>query len=154
MAAFNTADGGVISSPHRRHRTVRFKKFLTKIDTEVAAHLDLRLVTDNYRTHKSPAIRTWLAAHPRFQVHYIPTYSSWVNRVERWFAYLTDDRRAEATTAASKPWRKTSSLDCRLEPEPETHHLDQNRRASPRLTWRSYSTNQRRSLGSDYQSSL
>jgi len=91
FAAFNTADGSVISSMHRRHRTIEFKKFLTKIDTEVPDHLDVHLVCDNYGTHKSPAIKTWLAAHPRFHVHYTPTYSSWINQVERWFAYLTDD---------------------------------------------------------------
>ena len=91
FAAFNTADGTVISSMHRRHRTIEFRKFLTKIDTEVPAELDVHLVCDNYGTHKSPAIRTWLAAHPRFHVHYTPTYSSWLNQVERWFAYLTDD---------------------------------------------------------------
>ena len=91
FAAFNTADGTVISSTHRRHRTLEFKKFLTKIDHEVPAELAVHLIVDNYGTHKSPAIRTWLAAHPRFHIHYTPTYSSWINQVERWFAYLTDD---------------------------------------------------------------
>jgi len=90
FAAFNTADGTVISSLHRRHRTVEFKKFLTKIDGEVPEHLDVHLVCDNYGTHKSPAIITWLPAHPRFHIHYTPTYSSWINQVERWFAYLTE----------------------------------------------------------------
>jgi len=73
FAAFNTADGTVISSLHRRHRTVEFRKFLTKIDGEVPEHLDVHLVCDNYGTHKSPAIITWLAAQPRFHVHYTPT---------------------------------------------------------------------------------
>ena len=91
FAAFNTADGTVISSMHRRHRTIEFTKFLTKIDAEVPAELEVHLVADNYGTHKSPAIKKWLAAHPRFHVHYTPTYSSWLNQVERWFAYLTDD---------------------------------------------------------------
>ncbi len=91
FAAFNTADGTVISSLHRRHRTIEFKKFLTKIDTNVPAELDVHMICDNYGTHKSPAIRKWLDAHPRFHVHYTPTYSSWINQVERWFAYLTDD---------------------------------------------------------------
>jgi transposase len=91
FAAFNTADGTVISSLHRRHRTVEFTKFLAKIDAEVPQDLAVHLVCDNYGTHKSPAIKKWLAAHPRFQVHYTPTYSSWINQVERWFAYLTDD---------------------------------------------------------------
>jgi transposase len=91
FAAFNTADGTVISSLHRRHRTIEFKKFLTKIDNEVPGHLDIHLVVDNYGTHKTPAIKAWLARHPRFHIHYTPTYSSWLNQVERWFAYLTDD---------------------------------------------------------------
>jgi transposase len=91
FAAFNTADGTVISALHRRHRTIEFKKFLTKIDAEVPADLDVHLVCDNYGTHKSPAINKWLAAHPRFHLHHTPTYSSWLNQVERWFAYLTDD---------------------------------------------------------------
>jgi transposase len=91
FAAFNTADGTVISSVHRRHRTIEFKKFLTKLDAQVPADLDVHLVCDNYGTHKSPAIKKWLAAHPRFHVHHTPTYSSWLNQVERWFAYLTED---------------------------------------------------------------
>src|SRR3954451_16994400 len=91
FAAFNTADGTVISSLHRRHRTIEFKKFLTKIDDQVPADLDVHLVCDNYGTHKAPAIKTWLQAHPRFHMHHTPTYSSWLNQVERWFAYLTDD---------------------------------------------------------------
>lgn len=113
FAAFNTADGSVISSLHRRHRAVEFKKFLTKIDTEVPDDLDVHLVCDNYGTHKSPAIRTWLAAHPRFHVHYTPTYSSWLNQVERWFAYLTDDllrrgdhRSVQALEADIRAWVK------------------------------------------------
>jgi transposase len=91
FAAFNTADGSVISSTHRRHRTIEFKKFLNKIDTQVPEHLDVHLICDNYGTHKSPAIQRWLEQHPRFHMHYTPTYSSWINQVERWFAYLTDD---------------------------------------------------------------
>jgi transposase len=91
FAAFNTADGTVISAVHRRHRTIEFKKFLTKLDAELPADLQVHLVCDNYGTHKSPAIKTWLANHPRVHVHHTPTYSSWLNQVERWFAYLTED---------------------------------------------------------------
>ncbi|HEY7007339.1 MAG TPA: IS630 family transposase [Jatrophihabitantaceae bacterium] len=91
FAAFNTADGTVISSLHRRHRTIEFKKFLATIDAEVPADLQVHLVCDNYGMHKSPTIKKWLTAHPRLHVHYTPTYSSWINQVERWFAYLTDD---------------------------------------------------------------
>jgi transposase/transcriptional regulator with XRE-family HTH domain len=91
FAAFNIADGTVISSLHRRHRTTEFKKFLAKIDAEVPAHLQVHLVCDNYGTHQTPAIKKWLEAHPRFHMHHTPTYSSWLNQVERLFAYLTDD---------------------------------------------------------------
>ena len=89
FAAFNTNDGTVITELHRRHRTIEFKKFLATIDAQVPGHLDVHLICDNYGTHKSPAIKTWLSNHPRFHVHYTPTYSSWINQVERWFAYLT-----------------------------------------------------------------
>ena len=109
FAAFNVADGTVISGLHRRHRTVEFRKFLTKIDAEVPAHLEVHLICDNYGTHKTPAIKTWLAAHPRFHMHYTPTYSSWINQVERWFAYLTEDLLQRAITAASRPWKPTSA---------------------------------------------
>ena len=101
FAAFNTADGTVISSLHRRHRTIEFKKFLTKIDTEVPADLDVHLVCDNYGTHKTPAIRKWLAAHPRFHMHFTPTYSSWLNQVERWFALRHRRTHPHAATTAS-----------------------------------------------------
>ena len=81
----------MISSLHRRHRTIESKKFLNKIDSQVSEHLAVHLVCDNYGTHKSPAIRRWLESHPRFHMHHTPTYASWINQVERWFAYLTDD---------------------------------------------------------------
>ena len=91
FAAFNVADGTVISATHRKHRAVEFKKFLAKIDASVPGHLDVHLVCDNYGTHKSPTIKRWLQQHPRFHMHHTPTYSSWINQVERWFAYLTHD---------------------------------------------------------------
>ena len=114
FAAFNTADGSVISSLHRRHRTVEFKKFLAKVDTEVPDGLDIHLVCDNYGTHKAPAIKTWLAQHPRVQMHFTPTYSSWINQVERFFAYVTadllqrsDHRSTQALEADIRKWIKT-----------------------------------------------
>jgi transposase len=90
FAAFDTATGEVISSVHRRHRAVEFKKFLAKIDKEVPGHLDIHLICDNYGTHKTPAIKAWLERHPRFHMHFTPTGSSWLNQVERWFAFLAD----------------------------------------------------------------
>jgi transposase len=92
FAAFNIADGTVISELHRRHRHQEFLKFLKRIDKNVPAALDVHLVCDNYGTHKTPAIQGWLAGHPRFHVHFTPTGSSWINQVERWFGYLTDQK--------------------------------------------------------------
>ncbi len=91
FAAFNVADGSVISSLHRRHRSTEFKKFLVKIDTEVPDDLEVHLICDNYGTHKHPTVAKWLAAHPRFHMHFTPTYSSWINQVERFFAFITAD---------------------------------------------------------------
>jgi transposase len=90
FAAFNIADGTVISQLHRRHRAIEFKKFLVAIDKAVPADLDVHLVCDNYGTHKTPEIQAWLARHPRFHMHFTPTGSSWLNQVERWFGLLTD----------------------------------------------------------------
>jgi len=90
FAAFSIADGTVIGELHRRHRHQEFLKFLRKIDKNVPAGLDVHLVCDNYGTHKTPEVKAWLARHPRFHVHFTPTGSSWVNQVERWFGYLTD----------------------------------------------------------------
>jgi transposase len=90
FAAFNIADGTVISELHRRHRAIEFRKFLTAIDKAVPAGLAVHLVCDNYATHNTPEIKTWLGRHPRFHVHFTPTGSSWMNQVERWFGLLTD----------------------------------------------------------------
>lgn len=90
FAAFNIADGTVISELHRRHRAVEFRKFLTAIDKAVPAELDVHLVADNLATHKTATIRDWLARHPRFHLHFTPTGSSWLNQVERWFGLLTE----------------------------------------------------------------
>jgi len=90
FAALDVATGEVIGSIHRRHRAAEFKKFLVTLDGRVPAELDVHLICDNYSTHKTPAIRTWLDAHPRFHMHFTPTYSSWLNQVERWFGLLTD----------------------------------------------------------------
>ena len=89
FAALDVATGRVIGSVHRRHRAVEFKKFLAKLDKQVPAELGVHLVCDNYATHKTDTIQRWLAAHPRFHLHFVPTSSSWLNQVERWFSELT-----------------------------------------------------------------
>jgi transposase len=89
FAAFNIADGTVISVLYRHHRAAEFRKFLARIDKTVPAGLEVHVVCDNLATHKAPLIQEWLARHPRFRLHFTPTGSSWINQVERWFGYLT-----------------------------------------------------------------
>ena len=88
-AALDVASGNVISDMTRRHRAEEFRRFLNLIDKSVPAHLDVHVVLDNSSTHKTPSIQRWLLRHPRFTFHFTPTYSSWLNLVERWFAELT-----------------------------------------------------------------
>ena len=82
-AALDLTTGKVIGALHSRHRAIEFKKFLQTLDREVPDHLDVHLVLDNSSTHKTPEIQKWLAAHPRFVLHFTPTSSSWLNLVER-----------------------------------------------------------------------
>lgn len=90
FAALDLASGKVIGQTQRKHRHQEFLRFLKTIDKATPPQLDLHLVLDNYATHKTPAIHRWLPAHPRFHLHFTPTYSSWLNLVERWFAELTN----------------------------------------------------------------
>ncbi|MDT2008969.1 IS630 family transposase [Rhodococcus opacus] len=90
FAALDIATGKVIGQHQRRHRHQEFLRFLKTIDKNTPAELDLHLICDNYATHKTPAIKTWLAAHPRFHLHFTPTSGSWLNLVERWFGELTN----------------------------------------------------------------
>ena len=120
-AALNLTSGKVIGALHSRHRAIEFKKFLQTIDREVPADLDVHLVLDNSSTHKTPAIHTWLAAHPRFVLHFTPTSSSWLNLVERWFAELTQKklrrgahRSVRALNADIRAWIDT----CNDQPRP------------------------------------
>jgi len=89
FAALDTKTGKVIGEMHRRHRSIEFRTFLDRIDASVPPELDVHLIMDNYGTHKTPRIRAWLAKRPRVHVHFTPTYGSWLNLVERWFAELT-----------------------------------------------------------------
>jgi transposase/transcriptional regulator with XRE-family HTH domain len=88
-AALDVAAGKVISQMTPRHRAVEFKRFLAHVDRAVPAELELHVICDNSSTHKTPGIERWLLAHPRVHLHFTPTYSSWLNLVERWFAELT-----------------------------------------------------------------
>jgi len=88
-AALDVASGHVISDMTPRHRAEEFRRFLALVDTSVPEHLQIHVVLDNSSTHKTPSVQRWLLRHPRFTLHFTPTYSSWLNLVERWFAELT-----------------------------------------------------------------
>jgi transposase len=117
-AALDLSTGKVIGALHSRHRAIEFKKFLQTIDREVPADLTVHLVLDNSSTHKTPAIKKWLLAHPRFELHFTPTSSSWMNLVERWFGELTNKkirrgahRSVRALNADIRAWIQTWNDD-------------------------------------------
>ena len=89
LAALNVVAGKITGHCFPRHRHQEFLHFLRQLDAEYATDQELHLILDNYGTHKSPQVQRWLARHPRFKVHFIPTSSSWLNLVERWFGDLT-----------------------------------------------------------------
>ena len=92
FAALEMTEGHIIGTCMKRHRHQEWIKFLTLIDQQTPAELDLHLIVDNYATHKHPKVKAWLKRHPRFHLHFVPTSSSWLNMVERWFRDLTDKR--------------------------------------------------------------
>jgi transposase len=110
-AALDVASGNVIADLTPRHRSEEFRRFLNLIDKTVPAHLEVHIVLDNQSTHKTPSIQRWLIRHPRFHLHFTPTYSSWLNLVERWFAELTNKwlrrgthRSVRELTASIRTW--------------------------------------------------
>lgn len=92
FAALEVADGKVVGQCYARHRHQEFVKFLQHLDTEFPSNLKLHVIMDNYGTHKHPRVQNWLKRHPRFIPHFIPTSSSWLNLVERWFGELSGKR--------------------------------------------------------------
>jgi transposase len=103
FAALQVADGKVISTCMNRHRHLEWIRFLRLIDKETPKDLDLHLIVDNYATHKHSKVKGWLARHPRFHMHFIPTSSSWLNLVERFFRDLTDKRiRRDSFSSVSR----------------------------------------------------
>jgi transposase len=102
FAALDVATGQVLGKCYPRHRSLEFRRFLKQIDESVPADLDVHLILDNYATHKTPAVQRWLARRPRFHVHYTPTYSSWINLVERWFALLSERKIKRASHRSTR----------------------------------------------------
>ena len=124
-AALDVASGQVISEMTARHRAEEFRRFLNTIEKAVPEHLDIHVVLDNSSTHKTPQVQRWLLRHPRFHVHFTPTYSSWLNLVERWFAELTTKwikrgthRSVKDLTASIRTWITTWNED----PKPYVWH--------------------------------
>jgi len=97
FAALNVLEGTVIGECQSRHRHQEFLRFLDRIDQSVGSGVDIHLVLDNYGTHKHPEVNKWLAARPRYHVHFTPTNSSWLNQIERWFAEITRKRIRRGT---------------------------------------------------------
>jgi DDE superfamily endonuclease len=119
FAALDAATGKVIGRCYPRHRGGEFLSFLREIERNVPPQLEVRLIMDTYATHKTPAIRKWLGARPRWHVHFTPTASSWVNLVERFFAAITEKqirsgvRRSGAGREGycrSSPWASSTGL--------------------------------------------
>jgi len=124
FAALDVQSGQVITQCKARHRHQEFLSFLRHLDESVPPALDLHLIIDNYATHKHPKVRAWLAAHPRYHVHYTPTYSSWLNQVERWFGLITQHSIRRGS------FRTVKELVQRIEAYAKHH----NRHAAP-FTW-------------------
>ena len=91
FAALNTLTGQVIAECMSQHRHQEWLKFLKRIHRETPKNLDLHIICDNYQTHKHPVVQTWLEKHPRFHMHFVPTSSSWLNMVERYFRDITEN---------------------------------------------------------------
>jgi transposase len=133
-AALDLTTGKVIGRLHSRHRAIEFKQFLQTIDREVPAELDVHLVLDNSSTHKTPAIQRWLAAHPRFVLHFTPT-SSFLVEPRRALVRRADHQEAAPRHAPLRPpaQHRHPRLDRDLERKLPALRLDQERRRDPRL---------------------
>lgn len=118
FAALELKTSRVIGRLHRRHRSTEFRQFLDVIDAQVPAELDVHIIVDNYGTHKTPLIRKWFAKRPRFHLHFTPTYGSWINLVERWFAELTNKRIRRGV------FRSVKELEAAIREYIEAHNED------------------------------
>lgn len=118
FAALNVKTGEVLGQTRARHRSLEFRKFLDRIDAAVPAELDVHLVLDNYGTHKTQLIIRWFAKRPRYYLHFTPTYRSWLNLVERWFAALTTKRLRRGV------FRSVPALERAIHDYIDAHNVD------------------------------
>jgi transposase len=117
FAALDVKTAKLVTEFHRRHRSVEFRQFLDAVDAAVPKKLEVHLIMDNYGTHKTALIRNWLAKRPRFHVHFTPTYGSWINLVERWFAELTTKQLRRGTH------RSVAQLEAAIREFLDAHHV-------------------------------
>jgi len=118
FAALELKTHKVIAQLKRRHRSLEFRQFLDAIEEQVPAGFDVHIIMDNYATHKTALIRKWFAQRPRFHMHYTPTYGSWINLVERWFAELTNKRIRRGV------FRSVKELEAAIREYIEVHNED------------------------------
>ncbi len=118
FAALNVKTGEVLGETRARHRSLEFRKFLDRIEAAVPPELDVHLVLDHYGTHKTPLITRWFAKRPRYHLHFTPTYSSWLNLVERWFAALTTQRLRRGV------FRSVAALKRTIHDYIDAHNID------------------------------
>jgi transposase len=138
FAALNILDGSVIGTCMPRHRHREFLRFLKLIDQRTPAGLALHLIVDNYATHKTPTVKRWLKAHPRFHLHFTPTSASWLNMVERFFAEITRKRiRRGAFESVAQLKDAIMQYLEKHNANPKPIGLDQVRRQNPRKSRRS-----------------
>jgi len=102
FAALNVLEGTVLGQCYPRHRHQEFLHFLEHMEASIDSQLGVHLILDNYGTHKHPKVKAWFAAHPRYQLHFTPTGSSWINQIERWFAGITAKRIRRGTFGSVK----------------------------------------------------
>jgi transposase len=124
FAALDVKTGHVVGDVRPRHRAIEFRQFLDQIEANVPADLDVHLIMDNYSTHKAPRIRAWFAKRPRFHVHFTPTYASWINQVERWFAGLE-----------AKQLRRGSHTSVRMLKAAIVEHIDASNAKGTPVIW-------------------
>jgi transposase len=118
FAALNVKTAKLVTAFHRRHRSVEFRHFLDIVEAAVPKRLDVHLIMDNYGTHKTALIRNWLAKRPRVHVHFTPTYGSWLNLVERWFAELTNKQLRRGVH------RSVAQLEAAIREFIDAHHAN------------------------------
>jgi len=118
FAALDVATGRVIGQCMKRHRHQEWLKFLRAIDRATPKALDLHLIADNYATHKHPAVKAWLAKHPRFHMHFTPTSASWLNQVERFFGLITGDAIRRGV------FKSVAELETTIQDYLDNHNVD------------------------------